>query len=272
MMLKRTMLRSPHVFQRALSQSGAGAKMTRIGGGSTARALSIGLSLTHTSQTPPQCLHASPLLQLNSSSPCLLLQPSLASRPFACVPDSHAQASDTHTLDAQNPSPSSSAAADAVSQADAEAAVRTLLQFVGEDPERQGLLRTPHRVAKAMTFLTQGYTQDITRTINGAMFDVETSDNAPGAPEDLVGVEMESTKDADHHGETVIVRDIEFYSLCEHHMLPFLGKVHVAYIPSSEHGRVIGLSKLARITDMFSRRLQVQERLSREVRIMCVCV
>ncbi|HEY0264858.1 MAG TPA: GTP cyclohydrolase I FolE [Granulicella sp.] len=114
---------------------------------------------------------------------------------------------------------------------------RELLSRVGEDPERDGLLKTPERMEKAMAFLTRGYTQDINAVLHAALFDVD-------------------------YDEMVIVRDIEFYSLCEHHMLPFFGKAHVAYVPN---GKVIGLSKIPRLIDVFARRLQVQERLTRQI-------
>lgn len=115
--------------------------------------------------------------------------------------------------------------------------IRQLLEELGEDPQRQGLARTPERVAESLRFLTRGYEQDIHAEVNGAVFD---SDNR----------------------EMVIVRDIDFYSMCEHHMLPFFGRAHVAYIPD---GKIIGLSKLARVVDVFARRLQVQENLTSEV-------
>jgi GTP cyclohydrolase IA len=115
--------------------------------------------------------------------------------------------------------------------------IRRLLAEVGEDPTREGLRGTPDRVARSLEFLTSGYRTNIDEVINGALFTVE-------------------------YNEMVIVRDIDFYSLCEHHLLPFFGKCHVAYIPD---GRVIGLSKIPRLVDVFSRRLQVQERLTSQI-------
>lgn len=114
---------------------------------------------------------------------------------------------------------------------------REILVGVGENPQREGLLDTPQRAAKAMQYLCNGYTQSLSEIVNGALF--------------------ESQND-----EMVIVRDIELYSLCEHHMLPFIGKAHVAYLPT---GRVLGLSKVARLVDMFARRLQIQENLTRQI-------
>jgi GTP cyclohydrolase I len=115
--------------------------------------------------------------------------------------------------------------------------MREIIGELGENPDRDGLLNTPERVEKALKYLTSGYTADLDQVVNGAMFDVD-------------------------YDEVVIVRDIEFFSMCEHHMLPFFGKMHVAYLPSK---RVIGLSKIPRIVDVFARRLQIQERLTQEV-------
>lgn len=115
--------------------------------------------------------------------------------------------------------------------------IRRLLIELGEDPGREGLVRTPARVEKALTFLTSGYRADVDEVLNGALFSVDYS-------------------------EMVIVRDIDFYSLCEHHLLPFFGKCHVAYIPN---GRVIGLSKLPRLVEIFARRLQLQERMTNQI-------
>jgi GTP cyclohydrolase IA len=116
-------------------------------------------------------------------------------------------------------------------------AIRKLLTDLGEDPDREGLRDTPKRVEKAYTFLTSGYGADIDKVLNNALFTVD-------------------------YNEMVIVKDIDFYSLCEHHLLPFFGKCHVAYIPSN---KVIGLSKIPRIVDVFARRLQVQERLTNQI-------
>lgn len=116
-------------------------------------------------------------------------------------------------------------------------AFRHILTSIGEDPTREGLLDTPARAAKAMEFLTQGYSQTLDDVVNEALFDSDTS-------------------------EMVIVQDIELYSMCEHHMLPFIGKCHVAYIPT---GKVLGLSKVARVVDMYARRLQIQENLTKEI-------
>jgi GTP cyclohydrolase I len=118
-----------------------------------------------------------------------------------------------------------------------EKAFADIIQSIGEDLTREGLLDTPSRAAKAMRYLTQGYTQSLDEVVNNALF---PSDNS----------------------EMVVVQNIEFYSLCEHHMLPFIGKAHVAYIPQ---GKVIGLSKIARIVDMFARRLQIQENMTKQI-------
>ena len=114
---------------------------------------------------------------------------------------------------------------------------RSILDQIGENPKREGLLDTPSRAARAMEFLTRGYNQTLEQVVNNALFDSNTS-------------------------EMIVVQDIELYSMCEHHMLPFIGKCHVAYVPT---GKVLGLSKVARIVDMYARRLQIQENLTKEI-------
>jgi len=118
-----------------------------------------------------------------------------------------------------------------------EAEIQSVLSKLGEDPNRDGLLRTPTRVDQAMKFLTSGYRMDLQKILNGALYDVK-------------------------YDEMVVVKDIEFFSLCEHHLLPFYGKMHVAYLPKN---KVVGLSKIPRIVDVFARRLQIQERLTQQV-------
>jgi GTP cyclohydrolase I len=118
-----------------------------------------------------------------------------------------------------------------------EEQIRHILKALGEDPDREGLMKTPNRVAQALAFLTQGYQQDPAKVINDALF----------------------TED---YEEMIVQRDIDFYSLCEHHLLPFFGKAHVAYIP---HHKIVGISKLARLVDVYARRLQVQERLTNQI-------
>lgn len=118
-----------------------------------------------------------------------------------------------------------------------EEAVKNFITLIGENPKREGLTRTPHRVAKAWEYLTSGYKQDVKKVLNGAVF-------------------------KEKYDEMVIVKDIDFFSLCEHHMLPFYGKAHIAYIPN---GKIVGLSKLPRLVEVFSRRLQVQERMTQQI-------
>ena len=119
----------------------------------------------------------------------------------------------------------------------------SLIKTLGEDPERQGMRHTPQRVAESLSFLTSGYDQNLETVLNGAVFEED-------------------------YAEMILVRDIEIYSLCEHHMLPFFGKAHVAYLPD---GRIVGLSKIPRIVEMFSRRLQVQERLTQDIASALEC-
>jgi GTP cyclohydrolase I len=126
---------------------------------------------------------------------------------------------------------------DVLKEASTEEIYRELLRRMGEDPNRDGLIATPGRVEKTMAYLTKGYREDPNRLLRGALFDVD-------------------------YDEMVIVKDVEMFSLCEHHMLPFFGKVHVAYIPN---GKVVGLSKIARLVEVFARRLQVQERMTRQI-------
>jgi GTP cyclohydrolase IA len=121
--------------------------------------------------------------------------------------------------------------------AEHETLVRRQLELIGEDPDREGLVRTPERVARSLAWLTHGYSLDVGDVVGSAVF-------------------------AEEHRQMVMVRDIDFYSLCEHHMLPFYGNAHIAYVPN---GRIVGLSKLPRIVDVFARRLQVQERLTEEI-------
>lgn len=118
-----------------------------------------------------------------------------------------------------------------------EQQIRQILKAIGEDPDREGLQRTPHRVAQSLSFLTRGYAMDPDQVINDALF----------------------TED---YEEMIVQKDIDFYSLCEHHLLPFFGKAHVAYIP---HHKIVGISKLARLVDIFARRLQVQERMTNQI-------
>ncbi|HHM04289.1 MAG TPA: GTP cyclohydrolase I FolE [Gammaproteobacteria bacterium] len=131
----------------------------------------------------------------------------------------------------------SSVVGDAEAHGEMEALVRRLLELLGEDPDREGLQQTPHRITKALTFLTSGYRETVSGVVSDALF-------------------------SDTCNEMVIVKDVEFYSQCEHHMLPFFGRVHVGYLPK---GTIIGLSKIARVVDVFARRLQVQERMTSQI-------
>ncbi len=147
------------------------------------------------------------------------IRPNLAARAGVVLPDAEAIDTDTTV------------------QHEFEGLVRRQLEMLGEDPDRDGLLKTPSRVAKSMAWLTRGYDLDARKVIGDALF-------------------------SENHENMVMVRDIEMYSMCEHHMLPFFGKVHVAYIPN---GKIVGLSKLPRVVDVFARRLQVQERLGEQI-------
>ena len=124
-----------------------------------------------------------------------------------------------------------------MAEADLQAIVTQLLRQIDPEPGREGLVKTPERVARALTYLTRGYEQDPETIINGALFN-------------------------EQHSEMIVVKDIDFYSLCEHHILPFFGRAHVAYIP---RGRIVGLSKIARLVEVYARRLQVQERMTTEI-------
>jgi GTP cyclohydrolase I len=125
-----------------------------------------------------------------------------------------------------------------------ESAVEGILRLLGEDPEREGLLKTPQRVARSLQYLTKGYAEDPQAVINGAMF-------------------------VEEYSEMIVLKDLDFFSLCEHHILPFFGKAHVAYIPKHH---IVGISKLARLVDVFARRLQVQERLTTQIATMLMDV
>jgi GTP cyclohydrolase I len=140
-------------------------------------------------------------------------------------------------IDFDDNRPNGAAAESKIDAGEIRSAIERILKAIGEDPERDGLMRTPERVARMYAELLSGYYVDPTTVVNDALFDVK-------------------------YDEMVIVRDIEFYSLCEHHMLPFIGRVHVAYIPD---GKVIGLSKIPRIVELYARRLQVQERMTRQI-------
>jgi GTP cyclohydrolase I len=142
-----------------------------------------------------------------------------------------------HPIAVSKSKPSEVLEPDFLKDVSTEEIYREILRRMGEDPNRDGLLRTPGRVEKSMAYLTKGYQEDPLQLLRAALFDVD-------------------------YDEMVIVKDVEMFSLCEHHMLPFFGKVHVAYIPN---GKVVGLSKIARLVEVFSRRLQVQERMTRQI-------
>jgi len=142
-----------------------------------------------------------------------------------------------HPVVVSKSKPSALLETDVLKDVSTEEMYREILRRIGEDPNRDGLLRTPGRVEKSMAFLTKGYQEDPHQLLRAALFDVD-------------------------YDEMVIVKDVEMFSLCEHHILPFFGKVHIAYIPK---GKVVGLSKIARLVEVFSRRLQVQERMTRQI-------
>ncbi|GAC1357641.1 MAG: GTP cyclohydrolase I FolE [Acidobacteriaceae bacterium] len=145
--------------------------------------------------------------------------------------------SETGLSSAQQGSMSAGEGAGELAQVSTQGLYRELLRRMGEDPDRDGLQRTPERMERSTAFLTRGYSQTVEEALNGALFDVD-------------------------YDEMVMVKDVEFYSQCEHHLLPFFGKAHIAYVP---RGKVVGLSKLPRVVDVFARRLQVQERLTRQI-------
>jgi len=203
--------------------------------GSAAAASTAGSSPASASSSPAAA--AFPVSPPRHTSPAMKPMPSLHPLPPSAVSTPLGDSNSGSCRLAARPRTLSTADESSTNLSRMASAYTTLLECIGEDPQRHGLQDTPMRAAKALAYFTKGYETDLTEIVNSAIF-------------------------AEDCSEMVLVRDIDLYSLCEHHLVPFTGKVHIGYVPN---GRVLGLSKLARIADMFSRRLQVQERLTKQI-------